>query len=71
MAARQKETRHVLDDGFVVAWDSSEIDEKLRDELIEIGSKSLGIVIGGEEATVAPSRHRRRKASRRSRSRAA
>lgn len=68
MAARQKETRHTLDDGFVVAWDSSEMDEKLRDELIEIGSKSLGI-LGTGGRPVAPSRHKQRKASPRSRSR--
>lgn len=51
MAARQKATRHELEDGFVVAWDSSEIDEDLRRELIERAADPISDIIlgiGGE-----------------------
>lgn len=69
MAARQRETRHTLEDGFVVAWDSSEFDERLRDELIELASEPIGgIIIGmGSSEGTAPagsSAPRRRKAAR-------
>jgi len=47
MAARQKATRHELGDGFVVAWDSSEIDEDLRRKLIELADRPLGDIIVG------------------------
>jgi hypothetical protein len=54
MAARQKATRHELADGFVAAWDSSEVDEDLRRKLIELAERPLGeIVVGmGAEAPV-------------------
>lgn len=47
MAARQKATRHELADGFVAAWDSSEIDEDLRRKLIELADRPLGDIIVG------------------------
>lgn len=55
MAARQKATRHELEDGFVVAWDSSEIDEDLRRELIERAADPISDIIlgmGGEVQAV-------------------
>jgi hypothetical protein len=62
MAARQRETTHELDDGFVVAWDSSDVDEQLRENLVELASEQIGgiaIAIGGkrrsEAATPEPS----------------
>jgi hypothetical protein len=45
MAARQKATRHTLDDGFVIASDSSEVDEALREKLLEAGSFSIDEVV--------------------------
>lgn len=73
MAARQRETRHELDDGVVIAWDSSEPDEELRKKLIEIASQQIGgIVVGMGEAAgpttdppVAPPPKRRKSARRR------
>lgn len=47
MAARQKATRHELADGFVAAWDSSEIDEDLRRKLIELADRPLGDILVG------------------------
>ena len=55
MAARQKATRHELGDGFVVAWDSSEIDEDLRRKLIERAADPISDIIvgmGGEVQAV-------------------
>lgn len=55
MAARQKATRHELEDGFVVAWDSSEVDEDLRRKLIERAADPISdiiIGIGGEVQVV-------------------
>jgi len=47
MAARQRETKHELEDGFVVAWDSSEPNEELREKLIELAEQQIdGILIG-------------------------
>jgi hypothetical protein len=47
MAARQKATRHELADGFVAAWDSSEVDEDLRRKLIELADRPLGAIVAG------------------------
>ena len=47
MAARQKATRHELEDGFVVAWDSSEIDEDLRRKLIERAADPISDIVVG------------------------
>jgi hypothetical protein len=47
MAARQKATRHELEDGFVAAWDSSEIDEDLRRKLIDLADRPLVDIIVG------------------------
>jgi len=56
MAARQKATRHELEDGFVVAWDSSEIDEDLRRKLIERAADPISDIVfgvgGGIQAAV-------------------
>jgi hypothetical protein len=71
MAARQKATRHELADGFIVAWDSSEIDEDLRRKLIDLADRPLGDIIVGmggkvppvekvETPTVRPSRRKSR-----------
>jgi hypothetical protein len=62
MAARQRETAHELDDGFVVAWDSSEIDEKLRKKLARLADEQLNVVVGeiaGDPAPQAPKPRRR------------
>jgi len=71
MAARQKATRHKLEDGIVVAWDSSEVDESLRKQLIELADRPLGDIIvgmgGDTEAIVevkAPAARSTRKAAR-------
>lgn len=47
MAARQKATRHELEDGFVAVWDSSEIDEDLRQKLIDLADRPLDNLIAG------------------------
>jgi hypothetical protein len=73
MAARQRETRHELEDGVVIAWDSSEPDEELRQKLIEIANRQIGgiAVSMGEAAEstqdppVSPSRKRRKSSRRR------
>jgi hypothetical protein len=36
MAAKQRETSHEVEDGFVVAWDSSELNEDLSKKLAAI-----------------------------------
>lgn len=75
MAAKQRETRHQLDDGFVVAWDSSEPDKELQEKLIEIADRQIGgIVVGMGEAIELPaisSSPRPRKSRRRPRRAAA
>jgi len=73
MAARQRETRHELEDGFVVVWDSSEPDEELREKLSEIADRHIGGIVidmGGtaesqEPAASASASPRRRRKSRR------
>lgn len=45
MAAKQRETRHELEDGFVVVWDSSEPDEELRERLIEVAAQQIGDLV--------------------------
>jgi hypothetical protein len=74
MAARQRETRHELDDGVVIAWDSSEPDEDLRQKLIEIASQQIGGIVvdmgeavGPTQDAPVPSSPKRRKSSRRRR----
>jgi hypothetical protein len=53
MAARQRETKHELEDGFVAAWDSSELDEELREKLIELADPQIDRIViemgGGAE----------------------
>jgi hypothetical protein len=41
MGAKQRETKHVLEDGFIVAWDSSDADEDVREELAELIDEEL------------------------------
>ncbi len=78
MAARQKATRHELEDGFVAAWDSSEIDEDLRHKLIERAADPISDIIigmGGEVQAVveveAPAAQRKAASARRRRRAAA
>lgn len=78
MAARQKATRHELEDGFVVAWDSSDIDEDLRRKLIKRADNPISDIIvsmGGEVQAVvevkAPAGRSRKAASARRQRRAA
>ncbi|MDQ3724421.1 MAG: hypothetical protein M3335_00785 [Actinomycetota bacterium] len=54
MAAKQRETRHQLEDGFVVAWDSSEPDEKLQEKLIAIADRQIGGILAGMGGTIDP-----------------
>ncbi len=79
MAARQKATRHELEDGFVVAWDSSEIDEDLRRKLIDRAADPISDIVvkmGGEiqaviEAKAPAARSRKTAPARRQRRAAA
>jgi hypothetical protein len=73
VAAKQRETRHQLEDGFVVVWDSSEPDEELREKLIEIADRQIGGIVVSMGGTIQPqpapasSSPRPRKSSRRRR----
>jgi hypothetical protein len=50
MAPRHREIEHALDDGFVVAWDSAEVDDALRDQLIEAASERIQAALGKHDA---------------------
>jgi hypothetical protein len=72
VAAKQRETRHQLEDGFIVVWDSSEPDEELQEKLIEIADRQIGGIVvsmGGttepQPASTAPPSARPRKSPRR------
>lgn len=74
MAARQRETRHELDDGVFIAWDSSEPDEALRQKLIEIAERQIGGIVVDMGESVQPAQDppeppspKRRKSARRRR----
>ncbi len=65
MAARQRRTRHLVGDGVYAAWDSSEVDENLRRQLLERAEGPLGELAEKFAASPAPRKARtarRRKA---------
>jgi len=75
MAARQKATRHELHDGFVAVWDSSELDEDLRQKLIELADRPLDDIVigmgGGAQKIIQVKAAPARPASKRARARRA
>lgn len=45
MAAKQRATKHQLTDGFVVAWDSSKPNVKLKKKLTKIADRQIDDIV--------------------------
>jgi hypothetical protein len=45
---------HELEDGFIVAWDSSDFDDELRRKLIEVCDRRIGRIVVDMTGTAQP-----------------